>query len=326
MFLALFILVLMLFNWQVLGDKASIFYKLNLKDAQTEVTKRISSEDSLKESIYMPLWLRRVTGNKYFMSYKIILSETLTYFDFESIYFGEINPLSQKSIVIFYWPEIYLFILGIYFLYNFKNRKINKFLIILFVISWIDFVFSEGNAFKRLVLVIFPMSIVVASGFYYLFVNKNLLSKILFYFVSILILFGLVNSFYDLSVRQQYWLDNRPIAYEFWYKQLQTLDIDKFDKVYITSIVGDSKPYCYFYLGKVCDDSKYIFESFDLTKSKYSNSVYAGFAGEFVGSDYKNNINSSWYKNNSFYLISKLSLRDTIANKFGNDLGVVTTN
>jgi len=127
-------------------------------------------------------------------------------------------------------------------------------------------------------------------------------------------------------VRQQYWLDNRPIAYEFWYKQLQTLDIDKFDKVYITSIVGDSKPYCYFYLGKVCDDSKYIFESFDLTKSKYSNSVYAGFAGEFVGSDYKNNINSSWYKNNSFYLISKLSLRDTIANKFGNDLGVVTTN
>jgi len=321
-FFAVLALVLMVFNWQVLGNKASIFFKLNLKDAQTEVTHRISSEDALKESITMPLWWRRITYNKFFFSYKQIVAEVLPFFDFETIFFAEINPLSQKSIVIFYWPEIYLFVLGIYFLYNFKNQKINKFVLTTILWCWIDFVFSEGSVFKRLVLVVFPLSLVISVGYYNLFMTNSLLSKILFYLVSVFLLFGVVNSFYDLSARREYWLDNRPIAFEFWYSELNKIDLDKFEKVVVTSLIGDSKSFCYFYLGKICDERKFVFNSFDLTKEKVNKSIYAGFAGEFVGPDFKNNINDKWYQTSTIRIISKTTLRDIIANKYGNDIGV----
>lgn len=324
-FYLVLVLGLMVFNYQILGNKASIFYKLNFKDAQTEVTNRISSEDSLKESIVLPLWWRRITYNKFFFSYKQIVAEFLPFFDFESIFFQEINPLSQKSIVIFYWPEIYLFVLGIYFLYNLNNRKFNKFILVLLLISWLDFVFSEGSIFKRLVLVVFPISLIIGVGFYNLYRNKGILSKISFYLVSVFILFGLYNSFCDLSARREYWLDNRPIAFAFWYEELLKIDISKYDSVQITSIVGNSKPYCYFYLGNVCD-SKFVFESFDLTKTKNINSIYAGFAGEFVGFNFKNNISSTWNKTTNINIISTKSLRDTIANQYGNDIGIGVIN
>lgn len=322
LFLGVLIVVLGLFNWQVLGNKASIYYKFNLKDAQMEVTNRISSEDSVKESIDMPLWWRRTSYNKYYFSYKQILAEFLPFFDFESIFFAEINPLSQKSIVIFYWPEIYLFVLGIYYLYNLKNKKLNSILLMLLVISWIDFVFSEGSIFKRLVLVIFPLSLILAIGFYNLYKGRGLLQKSIFYFVSVFILFGFINSFYDLSARREYWLDNRPIAFEFWFKEIKKQDISQFNRVFISSLVDDSKKYCYFYLGIICDNQKFVFKSFNLIEEKVPNSIYAGFAGEFVGSRFKNNIDSDWNRTTVINIFSIKSLRDTIANQYGNDIGV----
>lgn len=318
-------ILLIVFNWQVLGNKAAIFNKLNLKDAQNEVTQRISSEDTLKESINMPLWWRRISYNKYFFSYKQILTEIIPFFDFESIFFQEINPLAQKSIVIFYWPEIYLFVLGLYFLIKLKNNSLNRFLLIIILLSWIDFVFSEGQIYKRLVLIVFPVSIVIGLGFYNLYIlfrKFNVLATIAFAFISIFIFFGIINSFIDLNTRRDYWLDNRPVAYQFWFTELKKIDLNKYNNVQISTIIGDSKAYCLYYLGDKCNSNKFIFNSFDLSITRSLNIVYAGFAGEFVGSDFKNIIKGDWDNNSIFNIFSKKLLRDTIAYKYGNDLGV----
>lgn len=321
---------LILFNRQILGDKAAIFYKLNLKDAQTEVTKRISTEDSLVESVSMPIWWRRVSYNKYFFSYKQILAETLPFFDLESIFFQEINPLAQKSIVIFFWPEVYLFVLGLYFLVNLKDKKLYSLLLVSLSLAWVDFVFSEGAVFKRLVLIIMPVSVIIALGLYNLYLlakQKKILAKLSLGLVVVFIIFGWINSIYDLNTRRDLWLDNRPLAFEFWYRGLQNIgDINRYKKIYITSLVGDSKSFCYFYLGKMCRSDKFVFESFDLSSKREEKPVlYAGFAGEFVGSRFKNDISSDWIdqaKDMSINIRETKSLRDTIANRYGNDIGI----
>lgn len=239
----------------------------------------------------------------------------LPFFDFESVFFQEINPLAQKSIVIFYWPEVFLFILGIYFLMNFKNQKLNSFLLIIIGLSWLDFIFSEGAPFFRLLLVVLPISIIISLGL----TNLPKFLRLMTYF---LIVFGVINSFYDLNVRNDYWLDNRPLAFDFWFKEIKKLDVDQYNSIQISSLVGDSKKYCYFYLGKACDDKKFVFNSFDLSKQKQSNTIYAGFAGEFVGSKFKNDIDSNWDNMSVVKIVAKKSLRDTIANQYGNDIGV----
>ncbi len=311
-------LILILFNVNILGNNPAIFNKIDLQDAQLEVTKRISSEDSVRNSIYLPLTVRRATYNKIFISYKQIVGEILPFFDFESIFFAEINPLEQKSIVIFYWPEILLFVLGLYFLVNLNNKKLNNSLLIMIGLAWIDFVFSEGAVFKRLVLVTIPISVIISLGLYNLYLGAKKISLVMIIFI----LFGWINSIYDLSVRGDYWLDNRPLAFEFWYKEIGKLDLNKFDKIQISSLVGDAKPYCYFYLGKVCDNKKFEFNSFNLSKEKEKGVLYAGFAGEFVGDKFKNDIDSNWDKNPIVNIIAKKTLRDTIAYKYGNDIGV----
>jgi len=308
-------IVLVLFNMYILGNHPAIFNKLPLKDAQTEVTHRISTEDSLKNDLKFPLWWRRISYNKYFFAYKEVIGEALPFFDFESIFFAEINPLAQKSVVIFYWPEMYLLVFSLYFVVRFKNNKITQLLLITLLLAWINFVFSEGPVFLRLILVLFPISLLLGIGF-------AKLPKWLAIILGLFIVFGWGNSIYNLNKRTDYWLDNRPLAFQFWYKEIDNLGVNNFDKIRVSSLVGDAKQYCYFYLGKVCDDKKFEFNSFDLSKEKEKNVLYAGFAGEFVGSRFKNDIADNWDKNGLINIVSKKTLRDTIAYKYGNDVGV----
>jgi hypothetical protein len=76
----------------------------------------------------------------------------------------------------------------------------------------------------------------------------------------------------------------------------------------------------------VCDQSKFVFKSFDLSTEKPEiNSVYAGFAGEFVGPRYKNDIDPNWEKltkDRGFEFIGEESLTDTVAYQYGNDIGI----
>lgn len=321
----LLVLGVVIFNRFILDNKAAIFSKFSLVETQNEVMSRFTKEDSLKEKIELPIWWRRISYNKYFFVYKQVVAEVLPYFDLESLYFQEVSPTEQKSMVMFYWPEILVLMAGIYFCSRQNNRQIGY----LFLLSIFDHVFSEGAIDRRLLLTMWPLSIVMATAWVEminLVKNKYILAKWSLGIVGGLLILAFVFNFYDLKVREEYWFDNRPLAYQFWYENLEKINLNNYQKIYVSSIVGDGKKYCYFYIGKNCADSKWIFNSFDLKKDEVeTKTIYAGFAGEFVGSDFKNNINSDW-KNEAelkgLNFIDVKSLLNTIAYKYGNDIGV----
>jgi len=319
------ILGLIIFNRFILGEKAAIFNKFSLNEAQNEVMIRFTKEDSLKEKIELPLWWRRISYNKYFFVYKGIVAEILPYFDLESLYFQEVSPMGQKSMVMFYWPEVLALIAGIYFCCKEKNRQIGY----LFLISIFDYVFSEGTIDQRLLLTMWPLSIVMGRAWVEMIKlakKKFILAKWSLGIIGGLLLLAFSFNFYDLKVREEYWFDNRPLAFQFWFKNLRNINLDNFQKIYISSIIGDGKKYCYFYFGKSCNDSKWIFDSFDLKTNKVENkTIYAGFAGEFIGSDFKNEISNDWKneaEKNNLNFIGVKSLLNTIAYKYGNDIGI----
>lgn len=318
------------FNRFVLLDKAAVFNKLSFKDAQNEVTSRFVSEDSLLDKIELPLWWRRVAYNKYFFVYKQVLAEVLPFFDLETLFFQEMPPTEQKSMVMWFWPEVYVLIFGIYFWTKKKERKANSVTFVLFFISLVDFVFSEGSSYLRMITTMWPLSIVIGIGFENLILltkNKYGLAKFGFGLMVFLLILSFGFNFYDLNNRKEYWFDNRPLAFQFWFENIKKVGVKDFQKIYVSSLVGDSKKYCYFYFGQSCNDIKWIFKSFDLSKENPTNkTIYAGFAGEFVGPKFKNDISSDW-KNTvelkNMYFVGVRNLRDTIANQYGNDVAIV---
>ena len=331
-YLVLFLILGAIFlNRFILENKAAIFNKFSFSEAQKEVTARFISEDSLKGKIELPLWWRRLSYNKYFFIYKGVTAEFLPYFDLESLYFQEVSPTEQKSMVMFYWPEILTLVVGIYFCA--KNNKNNKLIGTLILISIFDYVFSEGGIDRRLLMSMWPLSIVMATAWVEIIElskNKYILAKWSLVIVGFLLFLAFIFNFYDLKAREEYWFDNRPLAFQFWYENLSKMDLDNYQNIYISSIIGDSKKYCYFYIGKSCNDPKWVFNSFDLEKNNLENkSIYAGFAGEFVGSKFKNDISSDWKKEaelKGLSFINVKSLLNTIAYKYGNDIGVAVSN
>lgn len=310
------------FNLAVLNNKPAIFNKLSFKDAQVEVNNRFVAEDSLKTKIVLPLWWRRVSNNKYFLTYKEVMGEVLPFFDLESLFFQEITPTGQKSIVMFFWPEIFILIIGIYFWNKNNNKLKTSFLLGLMTLALIDFVFSEGSKFSRLYLAMLPLSLVLASG-----ISGLMNQRWLIWVMTVVLIYAFGLNLVDLNIRMDYWLDNRPLAFQFWYTNLAKLDLKKYDKIQISSIVGESDRYCNYYLGNRCKDKKFVFESFDLrNQTKIDKGIYAGFAGEFVGSSFKNDVSRNWIEvagGMGLRLVDKISLRDTIAYKFGNDIGLL---
>lgn len=325
----LLMLGIVVYNRFILENKAAFFDKLSLKDAQNEVTERFIAEDSLKSKIELPLWWRRVAYNKYFFVYKKELAEILPFFDLESLFFQEISPIGQKSIVMWYWPEMYIFIFGIYFWLNKRDRKLNKNIFIMFLIALTDFVFSEGASYRRLLLVMWPMSLIMAIAWQKMIIlgqNKYVLAKLSLRIVCILLIFAFGFNFYDLRVREEYWFDNRPLAFQFWYQNISKVSLENYQKIYISSLLGDSKAYCNFYFGKICSDKKWNFNNFNLFENKIEDkAIYAGFAGEFVGPKFKNDIDADWQNKpelKSLKFLSIKNLSDTIANQYGNEVAV----
>lgn len=308
----------------------AIFHKFSLNDAQVEVTNRFSKEDTLTEKVPVPLLLRRVSYNKYFIEYKVVISEILAFFDIESVFFQEMHPLDQKSVVLFFWPEIFLFVLGLFWIADnkFKYVEGKKIILLFFGLSFVNFIFSSGALYRRFFIILLPVSLILAIAFEKLrfFANKKIiLSRICLVLFTVLIGYGFWTNYYDFSRRTDYWLDNRPIAYDFIFKKIKELDYKNYKTIYVTSIVGKPEKYCRYYLK---DCKNFVFDSFDLKTNKpASNSLYSGFAGEFIGSDFKNDISSNWsnqIRGLGLEIIDSKNLRDTIAYKFGNDIVVAS--
>lgn len=323
LFLLLSVLLVVFFNIGFLKNHPAVLDKFSTRDAQNEVIQRITREDTLLEKISLPLAWRRIAYNKYFFVYKQVVSEVLPFFDLETVYFQEVHPMEQKSVVMFYWVEIYLLVLGVLFC---KKIKSITWLISLIVLAVVNYVFSEGEPTLRLLMVLFPLSWVMSVAVIELSKGKWLAKSSLI-FLTVITALGFVVNLVDLIKRTDYWLDNRPLAYQFWFEGLKRSGLPNFEKIQITTLIGDSKAYCYFYMGSVCDSEKIKFSSFDLNKEIGNpKTIYAGFGGEFVGPDFKNNISNEWIKTanaKGLVLIGTKNLRDTIANKYGNDIGLM---
>ncbi len=316
---------IILFSFLTTTERSSFVYKIGLKEAKTEVQNRFAAVDSLTDPVKVPLKIKRIVYNKYFIEYKKLINEIIPFFDMESLFFQEIHPLEQKSVIIFVWPEIFLLIGGTYLLIKKKNKKINSLIVIVLFLSLINFLFNPFTIFRKFEMIIFPLGLIMAFAIKEIFKTKIVFGKICGFVVIFLCFYGLLANYTDLNKRPDFWLDNRPYFYEFVFKSIKNRDLNNFEKIYVTSLVGKTEEYCQYYLGN-CDQNKFVFDSFQLKEIKLGkNTIYAGFVGEFIGSDFKNNINSDWLtliKNKGFTALEIIKIRDTIAYKFGNEVVV----
>lgn len=312
---------LILFSFLTTKERSSLIYKLGLKDARTEVQNRFTAEDSLTNPVEVPLKIKKIVYNKYYFEYKELINEIIPFFDIESLFFQEIHPLEQKSIVIFVWPEIFLLISGIYFLIKLKNKKIKLLVLVTLLLSFVNFLFNPFSVFRKFEIILFPLSLIMALAVLKVYKTKIIFGKVVGLIIIFFCLYGIMTNHFDLNKRPDYWLDNRPYFYEFVFNSIKNRDFNNFQKIFVTSLVGNSENYCKYYL-ESCDKNKFIFNSFDLKENRpEKNVIYAGFVGEFVGSDFYNNINSEWLtlvNSKGFAKIEIKNLRDTIAYKFGN--------
>jgi len=316
-------LFLVVFSFLVTSERSGFVHKLSLNDAKSEVQERFAAEDSLIDPVKVPLKIKRMVYNKYFIEYKEIIGEIIPFFDTESLFFQEIHPLEQKSVVIFVWPEVFLLIGGIYVLAKDKNKKLNSLILVILFLSLVNFLFDPFITFRKFELILFPLSLVISMAIWQIWKSKMIFGKTVGGLIVLASFYGVVANHVDLNKRPDFWLDNRPYFYEFIFSSIKERNLNDFNKVYVTSLVGRSENYCKYYLDN-CDQNKFVFNSFELKEIKpEKKSIYAGFAGEFIGSNFKNNIDSDWLtliKDKGFTSLKTVNLRDTIAYKFGNDV------
>lgn len=314
---------LILFSLLTTPQRSSFVNRISLKNSAVESQNRFIAEDSLTNPIKIPLTIKRMVYNKYFIVYKEVIGEVIPFLDMESLFFQEVHPLEQKSIVIFVWPEIFLLIGGVFVLIKLKNKKINHLINIMLFFSFVNFLLTPFGVFRKFELILFPLALVMALAVVKIYKTKILFGKIFGNIVTLFCLYGIMANYVDLNKRPDFWLDNRPYFYEFIFKSIEEKDISKFEKIYVSSLVGNSEKYCRYYF-RNCDKNKFVFNSFDLEKTRpEKNTIYAGFVGEFVGSDPKNMINSDWLtliKDKGFTELEIKNIRDNIAYKFGNEV------
>lgn len=314
---------LVFYNVNFLKQNPAILSKITMSDARNEVNNRFMSEDTLRIKMELPLVWRRIGYNKLFITYRQVLAEILPFFDLETLYFQEVHPMEQKSVVLFYWPEIFILIFGIYFWVTSKIKNdANSILVALFVISFIDFLFSNTVLYQRFILMLIPLSLLMAYGVEKILVANRYIGAA----VGVVLLYATYVNSYDISKRADFWLDNRPLVYQYWYTGIKSLGVENFAKINVSSLIGSSQNYCWFYLGDICKTDKFVFNSFNLSTGNIDNGLYAGFTGEFVGPKFKNDFSSTWENElpaMGLTLISKTNIRDTVAYRFGNDIGLV---
>jgi len=321
--IGLLTIILFLVNYFQYFDKARIFSVLNVKSTQEEINLRLINEDTLSFKIDLPLWWRRASYNKYSLSMRSVLREFISFWNLETFFFQEITPSGQKSLTMFYWPVVMMFVLGIYHIYRKKDKSL-PLVYFLFYLAFLNYIFSTGAENWRWLLCLLPISLLVAYGYESLIKYRFWL--VLFIFLS---LYGFQAFFYDFSKRHDYWLDNRPYVYEHFFNYFKKMDLKESDLIIVTDRVGRSKEYCYYYLGEKCDQN-FIFDSFNLyEKPGFKYTYYAGFIGEFVGPDFNNNFPPDVILRIEFLglkVIDQYKLRDSIAYSYGDTIIISKVN
>ena len=305
-------------------ERSSIFHKLSFADAKKEANIRFDREDKLNDGVYMPLMVRRLSNNKVYVWYKEIVGEIIPFFDLETLFFQEVTPTEQKSIVIFYWVEVFLFGFGIYVLTKEKWQK-QRLVLFLMLLAFINYLLLAKPIYLKLELTLIPISLIMGLGLTRLIeLKKQYWAAGMFLGMMIVFIgYGVITNYFDLALRPSYLLDNRPQVYDFVYKNISQMEEYMGYHIKVTSLVGNSTGYCQYYLHG-CSSSLLKMNGFDLTKERVeSKTIYAGFAGEFFGAKVNNEVPPDWQDQLSrmgLVLIESLNIRDSVAYRYGNKI------
>jgi hypothetical protein len=306
-----------IFNFWQYGNNSSIFRVFNIEKTSTEVISHFLGEDSLSEKIDFPLFFRRLGYNKYFFVVKNLAKEGLGFINFESWFFQEFHPSDTKSFVILFWPAVMPFLIGLWFLADRKEKRKQNFILLLIGLALLNYFFNNGPIYLRQILAVLPLVLIIGEGLTVIKKWKWLMGLMIF-----LLFYGFQAGIYDWKNQMEYWFDNRPLAYDYIFKTIKTLDVSD-RTVEVTGLIGDSKMYCRYYLGKICDSSTFIFDSFDLREGHQTNKYYIGFMGEFLGSDFNNNFPQNWRQkinDKGLKIVSEIKVKNTIAYRYGDYL------
>lgn len=295
---------------------------LSLSSAQAEITNRLNSEETLPAKIVIPLWIKRIADNKLYFVYRNVADSFVRFGDFESLFFQEVHPLGQKSFVLFFWPEVLFFFIGLFPLSRSSTDTQKTIVLSLLFLAFVDFILLNRPAYQQFFLVLFPLSILIALGARkiatYPFVSLGI--------ATVLSLAILIN-YWDLTIRTSYWFDNRPLAYQFIYESLNRYNRANFQRIQVTSLVGDPSLYCIYYLNR-CPSSQFVFESFNFQVDKPERgTLYAGFVGEFLGPNFPNNFPENWkevLQGKGFQILGSYQTHDNIANQYGDNVVLAT--
>jgi hypothetical protein len=315
--------ILLLLNLAIFKENPKILETLSFKRSQEEVTLRFNIEDNLKPHIQIPILVRRIGYNKYFLILKNSVNESLSFFDFETIFFQEVHPMGQKAFVIFFWPEMYLLCLGTWFILI-KRRPIKTVVLPLLFLSFIYFITSNTSIERRLFLTLYPLSILLAECVSTVFViNSAKWVKIGTTLLLLLSFYGWITNYYDRFVRPDYWLDNRPIAYNSFLSFLKNSN-EKYNQIVVPETLYATKDYCRYYL-KDCEIFR--IENFDLSKQiADKDMLYVGFIGNFVGPNRENSFPSdlnSELGRTGLEILQKTHILNNIASGYGQELLIV---
>ncbi|MBU1126878.1 hypothetical protein KKF11_00860 [Patescibacteria group bacterium] len=270
----------------------NIYNAIRLEQTSQQIDQRVTAEDSLQTKVSFPLWFRRMGYNKVFFAYRNIGQEVLSFFDLETLFFQEVHPTHQKSEVVFFWPEVFLFLFGILVLIKEKLKKKEKILLMLLLLSLLFYLStSSASISEKHSLTFFALAIIIAKGF-------EKISKKLSLLIIPLLLWAVLINAYDIFKRPLFWYDNRPFVYSEGMKTLKEKNLESVKNIHLTSLVGNPKIYYFYFFSPdpeiflpsqttIKDQGRTIyFESFDLSDTNpQEKSLYFGFLGEFIGSE-----------------------------------------
>lgn len=281
-----------------------------------QVTLRFTREDELRENFRLPLPIRRMVNNKVVLWWQEFGKSLVTVFNGEGLFFQEIHPLASKDLPIFYWPEWVLFWMGMGVML-WKKKIIKPGWGWLWLMATANFFLTSGSDNTRLLLFLVPGAIVIAQIFEVRGIAKNLALLVL---TLSLLIFG-----EDILARPDYWLDNRPLVYRYWFEEMRKMEVDHYEQIKMSSLLGNGEGYCQQMYPEICH--KITHDSFALGGSwGESRTLYLGFAGEFIGTNFYNQFESNWKgrlpENTKIW--GTMKVRDSIANRYGNEVLVVS--
>lgn len=312
------VIFLLVFSFWQNNDKAKIWENLENKRAVFEVTQKFGREDSLIDKIDQPLWWRRISYNKYSWMLSSNLKEFISFWNLETWFFQEIDPTGQKALIMFYWPEFILAVLGLYYWLKRKDNIKNRLLWSWLILAMSGYLFSKLSDTLRYSLTLPIIAILIAEAWVNITQYKIYFGLFLFF-----VFYGFQAFGFDLNKRPDYWLDNRPLVYKYFFETTRNID----GHIQVTDRVANALLYCKYFLGRQCK------EKFEMTGFNFKDSppikdiTYAGFEGEFIGPNFENkyegNIADS-LTGSGFEVISVKPIRDNIANQYGFNLVVAT--